>query len=268
MANIEFDLKLPKSSRKENFNSRDSTQRKHQRPSDRVDKALALQSNLGRKLQENLDIFIKNDRTPLRPRNNFEEDFEDTNNDKYYQKFLDGLYHDEIKKKKKKKPKPNKMYLHVNINNIISGNNLNTNTKSSHIETEEQREKHKPRIRESIDLKTKQNTSQVIDKSNKTDNSKRYSSSLAHDTKAGNNGKFKKHRNSCMIPALEPTSNNLINIENRRGSVKNLPLNFETIKNDKVAVSIYKGNENLNGGVINKNSKKKNCFFCCIPVKQ
>ena len=271
MASIDFDFEFPKSTRKENLpNSKESTQRKNQRSSDRVDKALALQSNLGRKLQENLDIFIKNDRTPLKPRNNFEEDIEDTNNDKYYQHFLDELYNDEIKTKKKKKPKPNKMYLHVNINNIISGNNLDTNTKSNNIETEGQREKHKPRIRESIDVKSKQNTSQVIEKSNKTDNNKRYSNSPARDVKINNNNnnvKLKKYRNSCMIPVLEPTSNNLISIENRRGSVKNLPLNFGTIKNEKDVINIYKENENENG-VFSKINKKKNCFFCCIPVKQ
>ena len=94
---------------------------------EKIDKDLALQSNLGRKLKENLDLFNMGMNQPGYIQSDSEEENSQTN-EKYYQNFLDRLYNDGNHGNSKNKYQENKMYLHVNINNIISNSN-NDNSK-------------------------------------------------------------------------------------------------------------------------------------------
>ena len=60
---------------------------------EKIDKDLALQSNLGRKLKENLDLFNMGMNQPGYIQSDSEEENSQTN-EKYYQNFLDRLYND------------------------------------------------------------------------------------------------------------------------------------------------------------------------------
>ena len=68
-----------------------------------------MQSNLGRKLKENLDLFNMGMNQPGYIQSDSEEENSQTN-EKYYQNFLDRLYNDGNHGNSKNKYQENKMY--------------------------------------------------------------------------------------------------------------------------------------------------------------